>query len=76
MARPNPSALNCATGRNEQCRYARASLKAPDKVVLTVPGADLEVIKLVRFCWADSPVCTLADAANDLPALPFQQAIP
>jgi sialate O-acetylesterase len=29
----------------------------------------------VRYCWAESPVCTLYDAKNGLPAGPFEIAI-
>jgi sialate O-acetylesterase len=29
----------------------------------------------VRYCWADSPVCTLFDRAG-LPAGPFERSLP
>jgi sialate O-acetylesterase len=46
------------------CRWARASLAA-DHLTLTGAG------NRVRYCWGDSPVCTLSDASG-LPAGPFE----
>ena len=48
------------------CRWAHASL-AGDHV--TLPGAGAAT--RVRYCWGDSPVCTLTDASG-LPAGPFE----
>jgi sialate O-acetylesterase len=50
------------------CRYARARI-AGDRV--TLDAAAFPTATRVRYCWADSPVCTLFDAAR-LPAGPFQ----
>jgi sialate O-acetylesterase len=57
----------CATGAGS-CRYARARVDG-DRVVLD--GANSAAATRVRYCWADSPVCTLFDTAR-LPAGPFQ----
>ena len=46
------------------CRWARASLK-DGQVVLAGAGTR------VRYCWGDSPICTLSDASG-LPAGPFE----
>ena len=50
------------------CRYAQASIRF-DRVILRAPGA--HAATRVRYCWADSPVCTLFDGAG-LPAGPFE----
>jgi len=51
------------------CQYADAHLDGT-RVELTDVGGS----QRVRFCWADSPVCTLFDGAH-LPAGPFEMAI-
>ena len=50
------------------CRYAVAQARG-NRVSLTAPGA--HAATRVRYCWADSPVCTLFDGAG-LPAGPFE----
>lgn len=50
------------------CRYARARIEG-DRVLLD--AAAFAAATRVRYCWADSPVCTLFDTAR-LPAGPFQ----
>lgn len=52
------------------CQYAPATL-AGDQVRLTGPAVG--TAKYVRYCWADSPTCTLYD--NALPVGPFEEAI-
>jgi sialate O-acetylesterase len=54
-------------GAAAPCRYARAEIKG-DQVWLT---AEISAPDTVRYCWADSPVCTLYDGAH-LPAGPFE----
>ena len=49
------------------CRYARAEIEG-NQVSLS---ADVASPAMVRYCWADSPVCTLYDRAR-LPAGPFE----
>jgi sialate O-acetylesterase len=51
------------------CRWARATL-AGGQVVLSNAGNATRV----RYCWGDSPVCTLTDASG-LPAGPFEVPI-
>jgi hypothetical protein len=53
------------------CRFARATIEGTR--VLLVP-LDGPAPTRVRFCWADSPVCTLFDQAG-LPAGPFELPI-
>jgi len=55
------------------CRYADADL-ANGKVVLHSPGAATIAVTRIRYCWSESPVCTLYDEAG-LPAGPFELAI-
>lgn len=50
------------------CQYADAEIHK-DRVMLSGPNA--AAATRVRYCWADSPVCTLFDEAR-LPAGPFQ----
>ena len=51
------------------CRWARATL-AGNRVILAEPGGATRI----RYCWGDSPVCTLTDASG-LPAGPFEVPI-
>ena len=53
------------------CRYAEASLRGSDTVVLRAPVANPT---RVRHAWADSPVVTLFDT-DGLPAGPFEIGI-
>jgi sialate O-acetylesterase len=53
------------------CRYAEARIRNT-QVLLTVPGGLAP--SRVRYCWADSPVCTLFDRTG-LPAGPFELRI-
>ena len=50
------------------CRFVEATIRNA-QVLLTVPGATSPT--RVRYCWADSPVCTLFDRSG-LPAGPFE----
>jgi len=59
---PNAFELCDATA----CRWARAALGS-DSVSLANAGAATRV----RYCWGDSPVCTLSDGSG-LPAGPFE----
>jgi sialate O-acetylesterase len=52
------------------CRWARATLAA-DHVTLPDAGSDAGSATRVRYCWGDSPVCTLSDGSA-LPAGPFE----
>ena len=53
------------------CRYADARIDGT-QVLLSAPGEPRAT--RVRYCWADSPVCTLYDG-NGLPAGPFEIAV-
>jgi sialate O-acetylesterase len=53
------------------CRYATATISG-NQVMLDAAGSPIPT--RVRYCWANSPVCTLYDRDN-LPAGPFEVAI-
>jgi sialate O-acetylesterase len=57
----------CGSAPNS-CAFADARIEG-NRVMLT--GGNAASATRVRFCWADSPVCTLYDEAQ-LPAGPFQ----
>ena len=57
----------CGSAPNS-CQYAAANIQT-DRVLLS--GENAAQATRVRYCWADSPVCTLFDEAQ-LPAGPFQ----
>ncbi|MCC2957386.1 hypothetical protein LK542_17355 [Massilia sp. IC2-477] len=52
------------------CRWVEARA-AGSQVVLSA-AADAERI---RYCWGDSPTCTLYDGKSGLPAVPFEQDV-
>lgn len=52
----------------ERCEFADARI---DGSRLILDATDREDVARVRYCWADSPVCTLYDEAG-LPAGPFE----
>lgn len=54
-----------------RCHYAQARIDG-SRVALAVPAG--LVPTRVRYCWADSPVCTLYDG-NGLPAGPFELTV-
>jgi sialate O-acetylesterase len=62
-----PNAFELCDG--DACRWARATL-AGTHITL----ADAGHATRVRYCWGDSPVCTLSDASG-LPAGPFELPI-
>jgi sialate O-acetylesterase len=53
------------------CRFA-ASRIAGTRIILPIPGGMSPT--RVRYCWADSPVCTLYDGSG-MPAGPFELRI-
>lgn len=67
----HPVGFELCGASQDSCRYARATIDGTT-VRLTAPNA--ADATRVRFCWADSPICTLYDEAA-LPAGPFEVAI-
>ena len=68
----NPVGFELCGAQADSCHYASADIHG-NQVVLRValPASD---IKRVRYCWADSPICTLYDGSG-LPAGPFELPI-
>ena len=56
-------------GTQASCRWALAEIKGDDIVLRDAGNATR-----VRYCWGESPVCTLYDSTG-LPAGPFEQKI-
>jgi sialate O-acetylesterase len=54
------------------CRFAQSRIDGA-RIMLSIPAATSP--SRVRYCWADSPVCTLFDRSG-LPAGPFELRIP
>jgi sialate O-acetylesterase len=64
----DPAAFElCGPGAGS-CRFVRAQLRGAAEVLLEDAAA---AATRVRFCWADSPICNLYDAAG-LPVGPFE----
>jgi len=68
----HPDGFELCGTQSGSCHYADADVHG-DTVTLRadLPAAD---IARVRYCWADSPVCTLYDHSG-LPAGPFQMLL-
>lgn len=60
----------CGSERGS-CRYATARI---DGTTVVLTAEDAQHPTRVRYCWADSPICTLYDASG-LPAGPFEVEI-
>ena len=63
-----PIGFELCGAEKDSCRYANAEIWS-HRVTLRAPGA--HAATRIRYCWADSPVCTLFDGAG-LPAGPFE----
>jgi sialate O-acetylesterase len=63
-----PAAFELCGATTGSCRFVRAQLRDNDQVLLEDGAAGAT---RVRFCWADSPLCNLYDAAG-LPVGPFE----
>ena len=66
----DPAAFELCGAAAGSCRYVRARLAGGDEVLLE-GGGQAAAATRVRFCWADSPLCNLYDAAG-LPVGPFE----
>ncbi|MEN2790657.1 sialate O-acetylesterase [Sphingomonas oligophenolica] len=67
----DPNAFELCGPADGSCRYAAARIDG-DNVLVT--GPDAAGASRVRFCWGDSPLCTLTDASG-LPVTPFELPI-
>jgi sialate O-acetylesterase len=68
----NPIGFELCGANADSCHYALADVHDNQIVLHATPSA--ESVTRVRYCWADSPICTLYDQAG-LPAGPFQLTI-
>lgn len=68
---PDPIGFELCARAAASCRFVRARI-AGTHVMLSVPQA--MTATRVRYCWGDSPICTLYDQSG-LPAGPFQLAL-
>jgi sialate O-acetylesterase len=59
----------CGSAGSRNCEFATA---VPDGTRVRISGGRESV--RVRYCWADSPICTLYDGSG-LPAGPFELPI-
>jgi sialate O-acetylesterase len=71
LSHENPIGFELCGAQPGSCRFADAMIDG-SHVLLRVPGGEPPV--RVRYCWADSPVCTLFDRSG-LPAGPFELSI-
>jgi len=67
-----PIGFELCTRDPGSCRYAKASIEG-ERVYLDASA--FVAATRVRYCWADSPICTLYDESG-LPAGPFELPIP
>jgi sialate O-acetylesterase len=67
----NPIGFELCGAAVGSCQYASAHIE-DSRVLLSVAEGGRPT--RVRYCWADSPVCTLADRSG-LPAAPFELSI-
>jgi sialate O-acetylesterase len=67
----NPIGFELCGAAAGSCQYASGHIEA-SRVLLSIPEGESPT--RVRYCWADSPVCTLADRSG-LPAAPFELSI-
>lgn len=68
----HPTGFELCGAQPGSCHYAVADLHG-DTVTLHAP-MPADAIARVRYCWADSPICTLYDQAG-LPAGPFEISV-
>lgn len=66
-----PIGFELCGAESDSCHFADAEIDGT-RVLLTAEAIDRPT--RVRYCWADSPVCTLYDEAG-LPASPFELEI-
>ena len=65
----NPSGFELCGTSQASCRWAESRVEG-NTVVLRDAGSATRV----RYCWGESPVCTVSDGSG-LPAGPFEEAI-
>jgi sialate O-acetylesterase len=66
-----PTAFELCGPSAGSCRYVDAELR---EQAVWLEAAEVPGATRVRYCWADAPICTLADRSG-LPAVPFEIGI-
>jgi len=66
----DPNAFELCSATQASCRYAPARI-AGDSVTIATDG---KPISRLRYCWGDSPICSLTDGSG-LPVTPFELAL-
>jgi sialate O-acetylesterase len=66
----SPNAFELCGAAQASCRYVDARIQGNSVVLQGAPGK----AERVRYCWGDSPICTLSDASG-LPVGPFEVKI-
>jgi sialate O-acetylesterase len=69
MRNNTPSGFELCRATQASCRWADARVEGA-----TVVLSDARNATRVRYCWGESPVCTLRDS-SELPAGPFEAVI-
>jgi len=69
----NPIAFELCGAARGSCRFADARIAGKDTVAIDTRGYPGRPVR-VRYCWGDSPICTLTDESR-LPASPFDITI-
>jgi sialate O-acetylesterase len=67
----NPIGFELCADTPGSCQFAEARIQGAQALLSAPIGA---APTRVRYCWADSPVCTLFDGSG-LPAGPFELRI-
>ncbi|MFP4229225.1 MAG: sialate O-acetylesterase [Salinivenus sp.] len=67
----NPIGFELCGGENDDCHYANAEIDGRDVHLRSDQSGSPT---RVRYCWGDSPVCTLYDE-DDMPAGPFEMEV-
>ncbi|WP_253201184.1 sialate O-acetylesterase [Sphingomonas quercus] len=65
-----PNAFELCGAGEGSCRFVAARIAGPDRVLLPLASGAPRPLR-VRYCWGDSPICTLSDGSA-LPASPFE----
>jgi sialate O-acetylesterase len=68
----HPIGFELCGAQADTCHYADADIHG-NQVVLHASMPTVSITR-VRYCWADSPICTLYDGSG-LPAGPFQLSL-
>jgi sialate O-acetylesterase len=65
-----PTAFELCEANAANCRFVPAHIDGTDAVLLDASDGPAAPA-LIRYCWGDSPICTLSDDSM-LPASPFE----